>query len=1173
MTRNKKILKKIGYGFLSGILVISGIVPLDGGLTARARSVIVEDSTGNNQSYAVSPFGVTLRKLYKWCNYLDRKEYKTAEDVYDHSVYHTAILEKNIKVGQDRNGNVWYGDCVSLTFGGPHNIYDAGGSMPAIVNVHCYSNPTGVSEGILPSGCMVEFNNEKIFAPAIEIGTNAIANTSIAILSVPETYMCIADKAFYQNEMLQKISFMNEDGATENFGANLTHIGNYAFAGCVSLQQAILPKQLLEASIANGKVRDTFNYTNNYGKDGWVPMGTNVYRDCKSLKEVNIECENALIPTQAFAGCENIETINIKAKTAIINHGAFSGAGANKLKNITLDCDAKIGSFAFCDNGNLENVTFNGKVEFKENTASEDNVESSNIFFKTFLKRSSQGTSVTFNGNADVTIPTGCFDTTGYLDKVVFSDQVEKITVRKYAFSNTGIENLEFTGKMVDVETGGLYGLANTTSVTFNNTDSTYLSKGAFKADETVEPVTSVVKKITFNSASVNCYSFDGTANDASIVFGTDVEKVNWGTERLGYSAGTVKNVYVTSPNTDFYSGEIPNEDYTVYGFADTKYKNYIDKTATKVLWGNYIRELKVWSSDDVKDTPEMFKSVGFDASKIKVFAKKADKSDAEEIPYSADGKSDGYTIDDESKKRIENAMSSDGITRTTLNVCYCGITTSKDVVFLPKEATYFDVKIKDGTSFVEGAKISVDDFVVSNVVYNDASTEPEVLHPENISIKLKSGAETLSGGTNTVIISYNGAEKEVNVTVGDKTITSVTAKLKMPTKKYYPGDKLSSDDFIVTAEYNNGDIIEDFKDFKLVNDTISESSSGIAVVTVDVNGISSLVEVPIASLEVKLLLASYTGAEVFEGDSVNKSNVTVTVVYDNNTMCQLSSSEFDLVYQPIVAGKDNEIKVVLLADPTKTKSFFVSGKKRNESDLTGPTDTTQTAAPTTQPTQGPSDTTTQPTQAPGNATEKPTPTNSQTPAPSSTNAPGGNGTVGSSTTSNTQNTNQNVDGNSVPASGVTKLAATSYKLGKDEKVTISFLSGKATKFESSDSSIATVTAEGVVTAQKVGSTTIKVTDGFGVVKDINITVKKAPTSKTFKASVSKKTLKVGKKLMLKPKFSAGYYSNSIKFTSSKKNIATVSSKGVVTAKKKGKVVITLKTFNGKVVKVRITVK
>lgn len=46
-----------------------------------------------------------------------------------------------------------------------------------------------------------------------------------------------------------------------------------------------------------------------------------------------------------------------------------------------------------------------------------------------------------------------------------------------------------------------------------------------------------------------------------------------------------------------------------------------------------------------------------------------------------------------------------------------------------------------------------------------------------------------------------------------------------------------------------------------------------------------------------------------------------------------------------------------------------------------------------------------------------------------------------------------------------------------------------------------------------------------------------------------------------------------IKYTSSKKKVATISSKGVVKAKKKGKTVITIKTYNKKTKKITLTVK
>ena len=46
-----------------------------------------------------------------------------------------------------------------------------------------------------------------------------------------------------------------------------------------------------------------------------------------------------------------------------------------------------------------------------------------------------------------------------------------------------------------------------------------------------------------------------------------------------------------------------------------------------------------------------------------------------------------------------------------------------------------------------------------------------------------------------------------------------------------------------------------------------------------------------------------------------------------------------------------------------------------------------------------------------------------------------------------------------------------------------------------------------------------------------------------------------------------------IKFSSSRKSVATVNSKGKVKAKRRGRTTITLKAFNGKKARVRVTVR
>ena len=72
----------------------------------------------------------------------------------------------------------------------------------------------------------------------------------------------------------------------------------------------------------------------------------------------------------------------------------------------------------------------------------------------------------------------------------------------------------------------------------------------------------------------------------------------------------------------------------------------------------------------------------------------------------------------------------------------------------------------------------------------------------------------------------------------------------------------------------------------------------------------------------------------------------------------------------------------------------------------------------------------------------------------------------------------------------------------------------------------------------------------------------------------NKVTLKKGKKGTFKVTLPKNTASNKITYTSSNKKVATVNSKGVVTAKKKkGTTTITIKTFNKKTKKIKVTVK
>ena len=130
-------------------------------------------------------------------------------------------------------------------------------------------------------------------------------------------------------------------------------------------------------------------------------------------------------------------------------------------------------------------------------------------------------------------------------------------------------------------------------------------------------------------------------------------------------------------------------------------------------------------------------------------------------------------------------------------------------------------------------------------------------------------------------------------------------------------------------------------------------------------------------------------------------------------------------------------------------------------------------------------------------------------------------------------------------------------------KVTKTKVTGKVT-FKSSNKKVATVNSKGVITGKKAGKTVITVKVGK-YTKKLTVTVKKP----SFKLTKSSAKLKRGQKVTIKSKAAPAA---KVTYKTSNKKVATVNSKGVVTAKKKGTAKITVKC-NGIKKTFKVTVK
>ena len=190
-----------------------------------------------------------------------------------------------------------------------------------------------------------------------------------------------------------------------------------------------------------------------------------------------------------------------------------------------------------------------------------------------------------------------------------------------------------------------------------------------------------------------------------------------------------------------------------------------------------------------------------------------------------------------------------------------------------------------------------------------------------------------------------------------------------------------------------------------------------------------------------------------------------------------------------------------------------------------------------------------------------------------------------------TQGSNSNTNGNNQTAITAINLKAnvknaagvpvtSVYKLAKKTsmQLSVSYVPAnapyEAMTFTSSNSSIAQVSATGkITTGNKAGVAQITVTSASGVTKSFYVQVMSGKVT-SIKIKVASKTLKLNKKVklktVLKKKKKA---SNKIVWKSSNSAIAKMSSSGVLTARKKGKVKITAVVADGSGKKASVVLK
>ena len=298
-------------------------------------------------------------------------------------------------------------------------------------------------------------------------------------------------------------TFQNCDGITQvNMEVlKLESIGAYAFAGCVSLKEILIPgcKYVAQGAFSGcvGLEKVTLGYGVEYlGADNY---NSGVFQGCTSLKEVEIIAALVRVSHYAFKGCTSLESITLNASLQSMGDYVFQDCSAlqtftipNAVKDIGNECFVgcssltqatigasvtTMGSGLFQNCKKLEKVTiqsgcelissncFSGCVALKEISipGSVKWIQQTAFAGCTALETVTMGQGVLYIGTSNYN--TGVFQGCTALKNVTIPNTV--INIHHYAFKNcsslesiTLNEGLQYMGDYVFVNCSSLKSIA-----------------------------------------------------------------------------------------------------------------------------------------------------------------------------------------------------------------------------------------------------------------------------------------------------------------------------------------------------------------------------------------------------------------------------------------------------------------------------------------------------------------------------------------------------------------------------------------------------------------------------------------------------------------------------------------------------------------------------------------
>ena len=357
---------------------------------------------------------------------------------------------------------------------------------------------------------------------------------------------------------------------------SVTSIGDYAFFDCSSLTSATIPNSVTSIG------RDAFYYCNSLTSviipDSVTSIGLSAFKCCSSLTSVTIPNGVKSIESFAFRGCSSLISVTIPDSVTSIEWGAFEDCssltsvkigngvksigddafnGCSNLTSVTIpDSVTSIGSDAFYGCSGLTSVTIPDSVTSIGSDAFKDCSSLTSVTIGNGVT-STQGftfseysrlTSVKI-GNGVKRIRDDAFKGCSNLTSVTIGNSITSIG--DYAFSGcSNLTSVTIPDSVTSIGRNTFRGCSSLTSVTIPNGVMSIIDR-AFKDCSSLTSVT-----IPDSVTSIGDYAFKDCSSLTSVTIGNNVTSIGWSAfEGCGSLESVTIPDSVTSIRGDTFSG------------------------------------------------------------------------------------------------------------------------------------------------------------------------------------------------------------------------------------------------------------------------------------------------------------------------------------------------------------------------------------------------------------------------------------------------------------------------------------------------------------------------------------------------------------------------------------------------------------------------------------------